>query len=168
MIPEYRNILYATDLSPNSAQAFRHAVSLARRYDGAIHILHVLPPTGQAVVNYVATVMGEERLADLEMEHEDEVVRSILERLDEFTRAELPDHPEDRQRVQSIEVTHGEPAERILEAADRLEADLIVVGSHGKGRLRHVLLGSVAEKVLHRSTRPVLASRLFERRSGDR
>ncbi len=160
MIPEYKKILYATDLTPNAARAFRHAVSLARRYDGRIHIAHVVPNTEAAVVNYVATVMGEDRLGELERERGDEIRQKIRDRLARFTREELADHPEDADRVAEIHVVHGSPAVQILELAEDLDADLIVMGSHGQGALRHVFLGSVAERVLRKSRRPVLVSRL--------
>lgn len=168
MIPEYKTILYATDLSPNAALAFRHAISLARHYGAEIHILHVLPDVEPAVVNYVATVMGEDRLADLELEHKDEILEEIRRRLERFAQTELSDHPGDLERVVGTEVVHGSPAIEILEAADRVDADLIVMGSHGKGRLRHVFLGSVAERVLAKSKRPVFVSRLVERREEPR
>jgi len=162
MIPEYRTILYATDLSPNSAQAFRHAVSLALRYGGKIHIVHALAETETAVVNYVATVMGEGKLAELEVEHHGEARAEILRRLEAFAREELPsDAPHDG-CVSKIEIAHGDPAEKILEAAEGIGADLIVMGSHSRGRLRQVLLGAVSEKVLRRSKRPVFVSRLVE------
>ncbi len=160
MIPVYKTILYATDLSPNAAQAFRHAVSLARHYDGRIHILHVLPDVDSSVVNYVSTIMGEGRLGEFELEHKREVIEEIERRLARFAEEELPDHPEDRDRVAEIRVGHGDPAAQILEAAEELDADLIVMGSHGKGRLRHVFLGTVAERVLRKSRRPVFVSRL--------
>ncbi len=161
MLPEYKTILYATDLSPNSGQAFRHAVSLALRYGAKIHILHALAETETAVVNYVATVMGEDKLADLEVEHHGEVRAEILRRLEAFTRDELPpDAPHGC--VSKIEIVHGDPAEKILEAAERIGADLIVMGSHSRGRLRQVLLGAVSEKVLRKSPRPVFVSRLVE------
>ncbi|GAB4277661.1 MAG: universal stress protein [Deferrisomatales bacterium] len=163
MIPEYKTILYATDLSPNAAQAFRHAIGLARCYDGAVHILHVLPEEEQAVVNWVATVMGEDRLAELELEHKEELAAEIRKRLEAFAAQELGDRPEDTARVAAVEIRYGDPAEEIVAAADRIDADLIVLGSHGKGRLRTVLLGSVTERVLRRSRRPVLISRLMGR-----
>jgi nucleotide-binding universal stress UspA family protein len=156
MIPRYRTILYATDLSVNAAHAFRHAIALARQDGGGIHILHVLPEVEPAMLNYISTVMGEERLADLELEHKEEVRELIRDRLRQFASDELTDHPEDMGRISAIEVHHGSPVGQILETADRIEADLIVVGSHGKGRLKHALLGSVAEKMLRKSQRPVL------------
>lgn len=156
MIPQYKTILYATDLSANAAHAFRHAIAVARCYDARIHILHILPMVEPAVMNYVSTVMGEERLADLELSHKETVIEQIREKLLEFARTELIDHPEDFDRVVDIEIHHGSPVGQILEHSDNLEADLIVVGSHGQGRLKYALLGSVAEKLLRKSHRPVM------------
>jgi len=162
MLPEYKTLLYATDLSPNSRHAFRHAVSLAMRYGGKIHILHALPESEAAVVNVVATAMGEGILADLEVEHHGEARTEILHRLEAFTREELPpDAPHGC--VSRIEIVHGDPAEKIVEAADRIDADLIVMGSHSRGLLRQVFLGAVSDKVLRKSSRPVFVSRLLEK-----
>jgi len=156
MIPVYKTILYCTDLTPNAAHAFRHAVGIARCHKARIHILHVLPEIEPAVLNYVSTVMGEDRLADLELAHKAEVKDEISKRLHEFAKAELADRPEDVERIAGIEIHHGNPAAEILRAADRLDADLVVLGSHGKGTLKYTFLGSVAEKVLKKSLRPVV------------
>ena len=162
MIAEYKKIVYATDLSVNAAQAFRHAVSLARKYRADIYLLHVLPDVESAVVNYVSTVMGKDQLAELELAHKEEVKDMIRKRLHEFAKQELGDHPEDVERLKEIEVHHGNPVANILEMADRIDADLIVLGSHGKGALKYAFLGSVAEKVLNKSHRPMLIVPLFQ------
>jgi nucleotide-binding universal stress UspA family protein len=156
MIPKYGKILYATDLSLNAAHAFRHAISLARTYGAKIHVLHVLPDVDASVLNYISTVMGEERLVNLELAHKDEIKDQIRVRLHQFAKDELVDRPEDLERIAEIEVHHGSPVGQILEIADQLEVDLIVVGSHGKGKLKYAFLGSVAEKLLRKSQRPVL------------
>lgn len=156
MIIKYQKILYATDLSLNAAHAFRHVISLARNYGAKIYFLHVLPEVDAAVLNYTSTVMGEERLVTFELEHKDAVTDRIRLHLQQFAQEELADHPEDLARIADIEIHHGNPVGRILEVADRLDVDLIVVGSHGKGRLKYALLGSVAEKLLRKSQRPVL------------
>jgi len=57
-------------------------------------------------------------------------------------------------------VREGKPATAILEVASDLDPDLIVIGSHGRGGLDHLLLGSVTERVLRKSTAPVLVVRL--------
>jgi nucleotide-binding universal stress UspA family protein len=156
MIPKYGKILYATDLSVNAAHAFLHAIGLARHYGAKIHVLHVLPEIDASVLNYISTVMGEERLDNLELAHKDEIKDQILVRLHQFAKDELVDHPEDLERIADIEVHHGSPVGQILEVADRLEVDLVVVGSHGKGKLKYAFLGSVAEKLLRKSYRPVM------------
>jgi nucleotide-binding universal stress UspA family protein len=158
MIPQYKSILFASDLSPNAAHAFRHAVALARAHQGQITLLHVLPEVDAAVLNYVATVMGEERLAAFELEHKEEVRAALRQRLRDFIQEELADHPEDLPRIAGIEIHHGHPVHCILEFAERLDVDLIVLGSHGKGSLKYAFLGSVAEKVLRKATRPVLVA----------
>lgn len=160
MIPKYQKILYATDLSTNAAHAFRHAIGLARCHEARIHILHVLPEIEPAMLNYISTVMGEDRLADHELEHKREVADQIRQQIHDFAREELTDHPEDLERIADIEVHHGSPVGQILEMADRIDADLIVVGSHGKGRLKYAFLGSVAEKLLRKSHRPALVAPL--------
>ena len=156
MIPEYKKILYATDLSINSAHAFKHAISLARRYNAKITLLHILPEVDASTMNYVATVMGEEKLAGLELEHKAEIKDEIRLRLHKFAKEELIDHPEDVERIADIEVHYGNPVAHILQHADGLEVDMIVLGSHGKGALKYAFLGSVAEKVLRKSHRPML------------
>ena len=73
-----------------------------------------------------------------------------------FAAEELTGCPDDLKRVKSINVHHGNPVTGILDEAERLAADLIVMGTHGKGSLRYALLGSVAKKVLRQTMRPVL------------
>jgi nucleotide-binding universal stress UspA family protein len=156
MIADYKNILYATDLSVNSAHAFKHAISIARRYNAKVVLLHVLPEVDSATMNYVATVMGEEQLAAFELDHKKEIKDEIRHRLHQFAKEELGDHPEDAERISEIEVHYGNPVAYILQHADSLDVDLIVLGSHGKGALKYAFLGSVAEKVLRKSHRPML------------
>lgn len=151
----YRRILYATDLSDNAAHAFAHAIGLARQYDAEVTVVHVLPKIDPSVANYVNMVVGEKKLIEFGREHDAQVVEAIRLRLKSFAEEELKDVPEDLKRVVAIEVCHGTPAAEILEMADRIEADLVVLGSHGKGRINYAFLGSVAEKVLRKIRRPV-------------
>jgi len=155
MLPNYSNILVATDLTPNAVEAFKHAVMMARRNNARLHLLHVVPNVDASVRTYISTVMGQGSLEKFEKQNEEKAREEIRARLEAFARAELADHPEDLQRVESIRVLHGHPAAQILSVADRLDADVVVMGSHGKGALEHTFLGSVAEKVLRKSSRPV-------------
>jgi nucleotide-binding universal stress UspA family protein len=156
MSTQYRTILYATDLTENSARALNHAIALAKPDDAVLHVLHVMPEMDASVVNYVASIIGEERFAELELEHEDEVKAAIRTKVEAFVRENLEDPDSCLEHIESIEVHHGAPAIEVLHAADRLDADLIVIGSHGKGRLKYTFLGSVAEKLTQKSQRPIL------------
>lgn len=156
MIPEYKTILYATDMTPNAAHALKHAISLARKYDAKVKVLHVLAEVDSSVVNYVATMMGEAQLAALEVQHHQEVAKEIKKRIKAAVDEELNSHSDDLARIVGVEAHHGNPIAVILQQADECNADLIVIGSHGKGKLSYAFLGSVAEKLLHKSHRPVL------------
>jgi len=161
MKPDYQTILYATDLSDNSAAALRHAMTVAERFDARVTILHVMPEMDASIVGYVATVIGEDRMAELELEHEKELQETIREKVAGFVKNELGGE-KDLRGIADIEVHHGNPVVEILKAADRTDADLLVIGSHGKGRLQYAFLGSVAEKLLNKSTRPILVVPLIE------
>jgi len=132
-------VLVATDLSPITGPLLSTAVQVGCR-DGVIVALHVYTPedylevrreTGMAVDQYIANLRAE--------------MRYQLEQLG------LPP------TAVRLEVAEGwSIPEQILAAADRLQAGLIVMGTHGRTGLRRALMGSVAEEVLRHSRRPVL------------
>ena len=153
MIPKIKKILYATDLSENSAYAFRYAVNSAQKHDAKIHILHVLE---EIKTNILAAYYELEKLEEMREKGKQEVRDRIQKRLETFCQRELMKDPECRDMVASTEVVEGDPAAEILRKADELGVDLVVMGTHGKGLLEHAFLGSVAEKVLHRIKVPVL------------
>lgn len=155
MLPDYKNILIATDLTPNSEHAFKHAVLLARQSKAKIHLLHIVPEIDAGFRSYVSSIMGEGKLEEFESQHEEQARAEIKKELEKFAREELADHPEDFKNIAGVEVAHGHAVSQILLVADRLNVDVIVMGTHGKGPLGHTFLGSVAEKVLHKSKKPV-------------
>jgi len=147
MIPEIKKILYTTDLSPNSAYAFRYAINSAKKHDASVIILHV--------VEEMAPFFEKERLKKISEKKITEAMDRIRDRLNIFCDRELKDDPECADRVVSIEVCQGYPPEEILRKADELNCDVIVMGTHGKGVIRHSFLGSAAQKVLRRVRKPV-------------
>lgn len=155
MLPIYKNILVTTDLSPNSEHAFKHAVMLARQSNAKIHLLHVVPEVDAQIRGYVATIVGEGKLDRFAQEHEQEARDEIKRELDHFAKEELADFSEDLQRFAGAVVVHGQPVAQILKVGDDLDADVIVMGTHGKGEIGYTFLGSVAEKVLRKTKRPV-------------
>jgi len=146
-MPEIKKILYATDLSPNSAYAFRFAINSAKKHDADVLILHVIQER--------APFFEEERLKMISEEKKVEAMDQIKKRLKILNDKERKADPKSADRVVSIEVCEGYPPEEILRKADELNCDVIVMGTHGKGIIRHSFLGSTAQKVLRRVRRPV-------------
>lgn len=155
MIPRIKNILYTTDLSKNSAYAFRYAVNSAQKHDAKIHILHVIETLPSAAEGLLSQFMGEEKLRQLRREMGEEMVEKIRERLRQFAERELKRDPKTLKKVVSIDVVYGIPAAEILRKSEEINADVVILGSHGKGLIRHAFLGSVSEQVLHRIRKPV-------------
>ncbi len=156
MLPTVKNILYLTDLSKNASQVFRYALQLAKTFEGRITILHVLKNIDPAMEVPILIRMGETAYQGLVKEREDEIIDGILERLKAFLRKELREDPDESGLVASIYVHEGDPVSEILDTADRIDCDILVMGDHSKGRLAYTFLGSTVEKVLRRSRRPVL------------
>jgi nucleotide-binding universal stress UspA family protein len=154
-MPEIKNILYATDLSKNSAYAFQYATDMAEQNDAVIHIVHVLEqvsPSTRAMVDMYLSDEQKEKIAG----RSDETTEMIINRLNVFCDRVKADDPSCVFRVASIDVEEGFPADEILKKADALDCDIVIMGTHGKGFISHAFLGSIAEKVLRRSTRPVM------------
>jgi nucleotide-binding universal stress UspA family protein len=155
MIPRIKNILYATDLSKNSAYAFRYAVNSAQKHDAKIHILHVIETLPASTEGLLTQYIGEDRLRKMRKETEGHLLERIKERLRQFAEKELKRDPKTLRKVASIDVVSGNPAAEILRKAEELDADVVILGTHGKGVISHAFLGSVSEQVLHRIRKPV-------------
>jgi nucleotide-binding universal stress UspA family protein len=155
MIPRIKIILYATDLSKNSAYAFRYAVNSAQKHDAQIHILHVIETLPSSTEGLLTQFIGEEQLRKMRKEKEGYLLERIRERLRQFAERELKRDPKTLKRVVSIDVVYGTPAAEILRKAEELDADVVILGTHGKGVISHAFLGSVSEQVLHRIRKPV-------------
>jgi nucleotide-binding universal stress UspA family protein len=156
MLPSIKNILYATDLSKNSAFAFRYAVKLAKEMDAMVTILNILPMVDSAMEVAIITQMGEEKYYKLTEEKTREAIEKIEERIRGFSVKELKEVECKKEIISSIIVHEGDAVDEILKTAEDLSSDIIILGAHGKGILAHTFLGSVPQKVLRRSRRPVL------------
>ena len=152
MIPKIEKILYATDLSQNSAYAFYFAVDLAQQRNANIIILHAVEPISPAVMPYIER----KKIAKIEKDNIEEAIDEIKNRLQSFCRrVEAQTGPPCIELVSKILVPLGHPTEEILNTADREDCDVIILGTHGKGFLAHTFLGSVSSAVLHRTRIPV-------------
>ncbi|MFQ5553452.1 MAG: universal stress protein [Thermoplasmata archaeon] len=148
-----RRILWATDLSPVSERAWRYTLTLADLLGADVILLHVIHPNELA------------GLADQPVPPPDRWIERYLAPLERELgsrgRAVGPLGLHARWKV-----LVGVPAEVIVRQAQAEEADLIVVGTHGRTGLRHVVLGSVAETVIRKAPCPVLAVKA-KREGGD-
>jgi nucleotide-binding universal stress UspA family protein len=138
----YHDILVPTDGSDASTQAVEHAVALAAEHDATVHVLYVVDASSYASLD-VGTEMIFEALRD-----EGESVTATAE-----TAAAEADVP-----VES-EVVEGDVHRAILDYAAAHDADLIVMGTHGRRGLDRYLLGSVTERIVRSSPVPVLTVR---------
>lgn len=139
-----QRILVPTDLSDFAAGAIRWAALLQRRLGGRITVLSANQP-------YVPFDIMEGPAAyalQTSVEFRDRLTRDLAEWVERYL-------PEGGAAVETRIVDHA-PAQAILETADAIDADLIVMGTHGRTGWRRALLGSVAEKVVHHTDRAVL------------
>jgi nucleotide-binding universal stress UspA family protein len=155
MIPRIKRILYATDLSQNSAYAFRYAINSAVKHDAKIIILHVFEMVSASYYALMESYIDEEQRKKILEERGNHAIARIRKRLKVFCEKELKDDPECTHRVQSVEVCDGFPAEEILSKADELNCDAIIMGTHGKGIIQHAFLGRTVKRVLRRTRKPV-------------
>ena len=156
MLPSIKKILYATDLSSNSAYAFRYAVKLADLANAKITILYTLPLIDAAMVVPTIVQMGDEQYDTIREEQSRELIENIKLRLKDFTKKELKKEQSKIERVSAILVHEGDAVDEILTTAEHIDCDMIILGAHGKGILTHTFLGTVPDKVLRRSRKPVL------------
>ncbi len=161
MIPRLKKILYATDLSKNSAHAYQYAANLAEKYGAQIHIIHILEKIPANAKSMLEIYLTDDLKKSMENRNE-EVIEKIKKRVDIFCNKFQRDNPQCTLRVASIDVYEGYPVEEILKKSSELNCDIIIMGTHGKGFIMHAFLGSVAEKIFRNSKKPVLGIPLPE------
>ncbi|HSM75886.1 MAG TPA: universal stress protein, partial [Desulfobacterales bacterium] len=118
----------------------------------ALHVIEDISPGNAALVD--AYLREGERQKFFE-QSKAFVTQQLQGRFQALCEKEYPDDPDCLERLLSIEVSSGYPAEVILEKAKALDSDLIVMGTHGKGFISQTFLGSMAKRVLARTRRPV-------------
>lgn len=156
MLAVVEKILYATDFGPSARSVFNYAVSLAKRFDAEIHLLHSLEPLGPTGKSLVRNVLPEGEIEEIERQGLESVRQEIHRRLIDFAERELGTADGSATLVTKIVIAEGLADRMILEQAQKIGADLIVLGTHGHSGLQRVLIGSVAQKVIHQSPVPVL------------
>jgi nucleotide-binding universal stress UspA family protein len=149
-----RTILLATDLGPRGHEVLRHAGGLAHHFGARLHIVHTVEPLSDFARFWIKTTVPEETYQANDPETYAGIHRTLQQRLDAFCREVLEGHAE--RLIADIQIVEGSPARAILEEAQRVNADMIVLGSHGHSAIGEVVLGSVAHKIAMKATIPVL------------
>lgn len=140
-----QRFLVPFDFSPYAEHALDYAIELAKKLQAQITLLHVIQslPMGGADMGVVLPYTYIQEL-------ETEITSSLQAALQRVTAAGLKG---------DMIVAHGVPFHEILDTAQRRQVELIVMGTHGRTGLTHILLGSVAEKVVRLAPCPVLVVR---------
>jgi nucleotide-binding universal stress UspA family protein len=142
-----KTILVPTDFSISSEVALKYARAFAEQFDASLHVLHVL----EDPLIYPATM---EWYPPPTMNYRQDMEKSAHERLESW----LPSVEREELRAKLV-VLWGSPFVEIIRYAKAERIDLIVMGSLGLGPVGHMLMGSVAEKVVRKAPCPVLTVR---------
>ncbi len=149
MIP-FQRILLPTDFSDNAKAAQDYACGMADQFGAQLHVV--------TVVQDVALILPETGMfLTLPLPSVHEIVETAETTLKSVLKPEWVS-----QHAVVFKVLVGNPFVEIVQYATDQQLDLIVMGTHGRTGLQHVMLGSVAERVLRKSTCPVLTVRSTE------
>ena len=142
---QINSILFATDFSESSGPAAEYAITMTKLTGAHLHVLHVINELDE----HQRVMIPHEAFQILQKEIELQIVRE----LDSFCKGPA---------AGINTTTHavvGTAFQKILETAAKVNADLIVMGTHGRTGVEHVIVGSTAERVVRRSKIPVLTVR---------
>jgi nucleotide-binding universal stress UspA family protein len=139
-----KTILIATDGSTEAREAVAFGIELALKNEASVTLLQVIPPTEWAQLEHGALI----RQTPEEIQRRRDLAFQEGAALAEKHGVDV-----------TSKVVAGIPADEIVAFADSIDADLIVVGSRGRGPVASALLGSVSQAVLSKALRPVLIVR---------
>ena len=142
-------ILVPLDFSPASVEALDYAVWLAKQFHAAIHLVHVYPPDE-------ASAPGAGHL----LFEAAEAIERLNEELIGIHSKHVPAF-----RPENCHIRGGRPYQEIVQLAREIDADLITLSTRGHSGLKHLLLGSTAERVVRNAPCPVLVTRKRKQKS---
>jgi nucleotide-binding universal stress UspA family protein len=144
MMIEIRRILCPVDFSDHSRRALDHAIAIARWYKSTVTVLHVLPPASVAAL--VPGPVGFDPIVLPPLDRD-----QLLADVKAFAAMESAPGV-----TMDAVVREGRTAGEVLDQATAMQADLLVIGTHGRSGFERLFLGSVADKVLRKATCPVM------------
>ena len=140
---EIKKILFPIDLTENAYKVLPYVLSVSEKYNAMIYLLHVV----QDLRRWGKVYIPNASMYKLQMEAS-EAADKALDRVCDQDLQSCPNF----QRI----VVSGDPATEILKLIDSEGIDLVIMGTHGRKGLEHVIFGSVAENVVKKSPAPVL------------
>ena len=143
---QFRHILAPTDFSEYSKKAVASALELARKFGAKLTILHVVELPPYPVEGYVPPAVNATFLDDLERQATQDLAQLVPEA--ESSNVEV---------VRLVAV--GSPYRKIIDTAEAEQVDLIVMATAGRTGFSHLVMGSIAERVVRTATCPVLTIR---------
>jgi universal stress protein A len=143
----FTKILTAIDFSENSECAFDYALTLATQFNAELTIIHVINEPVDLRGFYVPHISFEQL--------EKEIEESAVKMMETFCNTKLGTFSNYKTSIMT-----GIPSDEITAAATRIDASLIVLGTHGRTGLDRILFGSTAERVVRSASCPVLTVRL--------
>ena len=143
----FEKILTAIDFSESSDFAFEYALTLARQFEAELTIMHVINEPVDLRGFYVPHISFEQLEKEIEEGAEKMMEKFCQTKMGDFTRY-------------TTAVVAGIPYEEILRKAEETGASLIVLGTHGRTGIDHLIFGSTAERVVRSAACPVLTIRL--------
>jgi len=144
---QFEKILVAVDFSDNSSYAFDYALSLAKQFNSELLLLHVINEPVDLRGFYVPHISFEQL--------EKEIAAGAAIMMEQFCQEKMQDYSNYKTAI----VT-GTPFDEIIRKASEFEASLVVIGTHGRTGLDHIIFGSTAERVVRGAACPVLTIRL--------
>jgi nucleotide-binding universal stress UspA family protein len=137
------DIVVATDGSEGATEAVNYTFELASKLGATVHVVHVAPETEWAAIQAPVSVRIPHEINAYDRKSLDEAVALAHE-------WNVP---------VKTKLLMGNTADEVVTYADGVDADLLVVGSRGRGAIKSTVLGSVSQEVLHEARRPVLVVR---------
>ncbi|MGB9731412.1 MULTISPECIES: universal stress protein [Calditerrivibrio] len=140
---EIKKILVPTDFSETSRYAMQYAINFAKSFGAELEIVHVIFDESQIVAFYLPQVTFQNLDQELE--------ESAKKQMEEF----IASFPELNEIRYSTKMLKGTAFVEIISEAKTYGADIIIIGTHGRTGIEHVLFGSTAEKVVRKAPCPV-------------
>ncbi|MDX2447992.1 MAG: universal stress protein [Desulfobacterales bacterium] len=146
---EIKKILLPYDLTTNGSKIIPYVLSVAEKYNSTIYLLHVVEDLHE-LAPYPYPGLGNDQKT-----HKIAAEKTLLKKVEKMCNEVCNEHLQGCSNISKV-IVAGHPIVEILKFLESEDIDLIIMGTHGRSRMEHVIFGSVAENVVKKSSVPVL------------